>query len=271
MWGAVIGDMVGASFAGKLNNDSRFEVGEHFGSYTMNTLMMTALAEYLSFSPKPPKGRIAEKLAAREIAGMQKRYLSRNPEMADEMRSKWASRAGLSRTMAEGAFTPVLALPLAYVCDDVEDITARASLTCGYISDCAASREAASAAAVLIYSLGHGIDKTELNEICEPFCGFEPAVPYLDIQELLSEGGNARMLIQGASAALIKSYDFDSAIRFAAALGREPQTVCALAGAMAEAYYKEIPEELLQQAYSRIGILERDKIGKFMGSLPKGS
>ena len=264
MWGAIIGDMVGASFAGKLNNNYRFETAEHFGGYTVNTLLVTALEEYLSYAPTPPSGRIAVKLAEREIGGIQKKYLQRSAGLCDEPRKRWISSAGLRRTIAVGAFAPVLALPLAVVCDDVEQAAERAEQTCAYISDCAESREAARAGAVLLYSLMHGIDKTELNEICEPFCGFAPEVPYAEIQETLSEGGGVREYVQGAVAALVKSYDFDSAVRFAAALGREPQTVCALAGAMAEAYYKEIPPELAEKAMNGLEIHERTKVKNFM-------
>lgn len=264
MWGAIIGDMVGASFAGKLNHDSRFEPEEHLGGYTVNTLLITALEEYLTYDPTPPSGRIAVKLAEREIAGIQKRYLRRNAELCDAPRRRWLASAGVRRNISEGAFSPVLALPLALVCSDIEEVTQRAEQTCAYISDCAESREAAKAAAVIIYSLGHGIDKSELGEICEPFCGFQPQLPYEDIRETLSAGGGTRELIQGAVAALIKSYDFDSAVRFAAALGREPQTICALAGAMAEVCYREIPDGLAEKAMAKLGIYERGKVKIFM-------
>ncbi len=263
MWGAVIGDMVGSSFAGKLNSDCRFEVTEHFGGYTVNTLLIAALAEYLYYDPAPPEGKIARKLAGREIAGIQKKYLSRRRELCDEPRSKWASFAGVRRSIAPAMFSPVLALPLACVCGDVEEAVSRAELACAYISDCEESREAAKAAAVVLFSLRHGIGKEEINEICEPFCGFDLGVPYAEIQETLSEGGTPRDLIRGAVAALVKSYDFDSAIRFAAALGREPQTICALAGAMAEICYGEPPEELKNLAENQLDIFYKTIIGKF--------
>lgn len=264
MWGAFIGDMVGASFRDKLNNSCRFEVSEHFGEATENTLLITALEEYLSYDPEPPAGKIAGKLAAREIAGLQKKHLSRLPELADDPRSRWISRAGLSRCIAPAAFSPVLALPLAYVCDDVEELISHAELTCAYISDCGESREAAVAAAVILFSLLHGVDKSEINEVCEPFCGFPLDTDYREIQEQLAVSGQPRELIQGAVAALVKSYDFDSAVRFAAALGRETQTLCALAGAMAEACYGKPPEELTDCVLCKLDIITKTKAEKFL-------
>ena len=52
--------------------------------------------------------------------------------------------------------------------------------------------------------------------------------------------------------AFLNSNDFESAIRIAISLGGDSDTMGAITGAIAEAYYKEIPEYILKETYSRL-------------------
>ena len=46
--------------------------------------------------------------------------------------------------------------------------------------------------------------------------------------------------------------DFESAIRLAVSLGGDSDTLACITGGLAEAYYKEIPEEIAHQMWSRL-------------------
>ena len=46
--------------------------------------------------------------------------------------------------------------------------------------------------------------------------------------------------------------DFESAIRLAVSLGGDSDTLACITGGIAEAYYKEIPEEIVKEMWSRL-------------------
>ena len=46
--------------------------------------------------------------------------------------------------------------------------------------------------------------------------------------------------------------DFETAIRLAVSLGGDSDTLACITGGIAEAYYKEIPEEIVKEMWSRL-------------------
>lgn len=255
--------MVGSGFIGKLNTDYRFEISENLSEPTVVTSLVTAAAELVCCGFNPAGGKAARALAAREIAGRQKTCLARAPELADEPRKKWIASAGMRRCIIAADFAPLLALPFAYSCESIEQTMECAELACAYISNCIESVRAAKAGAAAVYSALHGIGKDELADICEPFCGIELTADYGEIQERLLIDGGAEEFVQGAFAAVRKAYDFDSAVRFAAALGRGAPEVCALAGAAAEAAGYGIDPSLKEKARERLGVITLRTVDKF--------
>lgn len=252
MWGALIGDMVGAGFVGKLNTDYRFELSESLHDPTAITALITAAEELTCYGFKPAEGKIASALAARELAGRQKTYLLRAPELADDPRKKWIASATMRRCIIPADFSPLLGVPFAYSCEDIEDAVGCAELACAYISNCTESVRAAKAGAAAVFAALHGVGKDEIAEVCEPFCGIDLTTGYEEMQERLLIDGGATDFVQGAFAAVRRAYDLDSAVRFAAALGRGAPSVCALAGAMAEAAGGGIDSRLVGKARERL-------------------
>jgi ADP-ribosylglycohydrolase len=66
-----------------------------------------------------------------------------------------------------------------------------------------------------------------------------------------------------ALVAFMESTDFESAIRNAVYIGGDTDTNAAIAGAIAEAYYKEIPRNIVDTAMEFLPIEFKDLISKF--------
>ena len=52
--------------------------------------------------------------------------------------------------------------------------------------------------------------------------------------------------------AFLDSTDFESAVRIAVSLGGDSDTLACITGAVAEAYYKSIPEVIVKEAIARL-------------------
>ena len=65
--------------------------------------------------------------------------------------------------------------------------------------------------------------------------------------------------------------DFETAIRLAVSLGGDSDTLACITGGLAEAYYKEIPEEIVKEMWSRLpddfSKILREMKGRFGGTL----
>ena len=71
--------------------------------------------------------------------------------------------------------------------------------------------------------------------------------------------------------AFLDSTDFESAIRLAVSLGGDSDTLACITGGIAEAYYQEIPEEIVKEMWSRLPETFREILremkGRFGGTL----
>lgn len=65
--------------------------------------------------------------------------------------------------------------------------------------------------------------------------------------------------------------DFETAVRLSVSLGGDSDTLACITGGIAEAYYKEIPEEIARQMWSRqpetFREILREMRGRFGGTL----
>ena len=65
--------------------------------------------------------------------------------------------------------------------------------------------------------------------------------------------------------------DFETAIRLSVSLGGDSDTLACITGGLAEAYYKEIPEEIVKEMWSRLPETFREILremrGRFGGTL----
>ena len=83
-----------------------------------------------------------------------------------------------------------------------------------------------------------------------------PVVPKEITCEEIRPGYSFQESCQGtvpeAIIAFLDSTDFESAVRLAVSLGGDSDTLACITGGIAEAYYKEIPEEIVKEMWSRL-------------------
>ncbi len=59
--------------------------------------------------------------------------------------------------------------------------------------------------------------------------------------------------------------DFETAIRLAVSLGGDSDTLACITGGIAEAYYQEIPEEIVKEMWSRLPETLREILREMRG------
>ena len=105
----------------------------------------------------------------------------------------------------------------------------------------------------------------------ETHCGYDLNRTCEEIRPGYTFQESCQGTVPEAIIAFLDSTDFETAIRIAVSLGSDSDTLACITGGIAEAYYKEIPEEIVQQMWQRLPETFREILremrGRFGGTL----
>ena len=132
--------------------------------------------------------------------------------------------------------------PVGWFFDTMEETMRFAKLSADITHNHPEGEKGAMCIAAAIFLARNGKSKDEIKEYIIREFGYSE----LDFSvEVLREKSNYSVTCQDtvhlAVAAFLESTDFESAIKLAISYGSDSDTIAAMAGSIAEAYYKEIP------------------------------
>ena len=103
--------------------------------------------------------------------------------------------------------------------------------------------------AMAVFKLRHGMQKNELKKFIEDKYNFNLTFSYDEYHENYQyRFPNAYETIRPAIVSFLQSTSFEDAIRNAVSFGGDTDTMTTITANLAEAYYKEIPDEILNKA-----------------------
>ncbi|MDE6368015.1 MAG: ADP-ribosylglycohydrolase family protein, partial [Muribaculaceae bacterium] len=105
----------------------------------------------------------------------------------------------------------------------------------------------AQAVASAIFLALHGCDKKVIKDYIETEFCYDLSRSYKDIQPLYSFEVSCQKSVPESIIAFLESYNYESAIRLAVAYGGDADTMAAISGGVAAAYYGEIPDFIISK------------------------
>lgn len=138
----------------------------------------------------------------------------------------------------------------------------------------------AQAVAVAIYMALRGALKYEIKQEIENRFHYHLSRNYSDIQRCYKFDASCQKSVPEAIICFLQSFDYESAVRRAIALGGDADTQASIAGAIAAAYYGEIPAyircfcmkrlpEEMRVVFSRFDLALEERHGAFNRSQPQ--
>ncbi|MDE6631360.1 MAG: ADP-ribosylglycohydrolase family protein [Muribaculaceae bacterium] len=127
----------------------------------------------------------------------------------------------------------------------------------------------AQATAVAIFYALRGMDKRGIKDVIEMGFGYDLSRDYHEIQRNYRFDVSCQGSVPEAIIAFLNSSDYESAIRHAVALGGDADTQAAIAGGIAAAFYKEIPQGIIAECEKRLPIDMLQTIDNFTRCLAK--
>ncbi len=244
MYGAVIGDIVGSTYELHNVKSETFELFPQGSSFTDDTVLTVAVAEKLL------NERLAVVDSKESYAMWFKQYYKRYPHAGfGQMFSKWALDDGISVQRSYGNGGAMRVTAIAYARESIEEIKKEVKSCCFYTHNHPEAIKGAQAVAVAVFMARKDCDKAEIKKYLEK--NFK--MKFMPLDELRPKyvfDSRTSYSVPPAIESFLESDSYESALRKAISIGGDSDTIACMAGGIAHAFYKEIPEDIFNRAMS---------------------
>ena len=248
MYGAILGDMIGAPYEFDRGNKSKeFPMFVKESQFTDDTVMTIAVAEALMDSV----GKSDEEVKAALVSSMQKwghkyRYAGYGGRFA-----VWLKKADPKPYGSYGNGSAMRASSVGWMFDSMEETRKYAKLSAVVTHDHPEGIKGAEATAAIIYMARNGSSKDEIKDYVIREFGYDLSRTCDEIRPKYHHVESCQETVPEAITAFLEGKDFEDVIRTAVSLGGDCDTLTCIAGGMAEAFYG-VPEEFKEECRKRL-------------------
>jgi ADP-ribosylglycohydrolase len=138
--------------------------------------------------------------------------------------------------------------PVGWAFDTIEETLAEAKRSAEFTHNHPKDIKGAQAIAAAVFLARNGESKDTIKKYIEDTFGYDLHRTLKDIQPQYACGKNCQGTVSEAVISFLESDDYTDAIQNAISLGGNSNTLACIAGGIAEAYYKQIPDKLIKRA-----------------------
>ena len=186
-------------------------------------------------------------------------YVRRYPKAGyGGMFRQWAMSANPLPYHSFGNGSAMRVSPVGWAFDTLEETLRHAAESAAVTHDHPEGIKGAQAVAACIFLARKGESKTYIQEYIEQHFGYDLHRTCNEIRPNYRFDVTCQGSVPESIIAFLESTDFESAIRLAVSLGGDADTMGAIAGSIAEAFYGGVPENIRQEC---VRLLPADMIG----------
>lgn len=251
MIGAIIGDIVGSRFEFNNHRNIDFELFHQESRFTDDTVCTMAVADWIVNVNEWEMNK------GPEFALMLQSWCKHYP-MGDygSMFRRWIENPVPYNSFGNGAAMRVS--PVADYFTSVDDLFPSIEMVTAVSHNHPEGIKGAKATAIAIWQARHGADKNEIRSVVEDKYGYSLNFSCNEIRETNHFNETCQVTVPQALICFLESTDFESAIRLAISIGGDSDTIAAITGSVAEAFYG-VPEWMRDEAMRRLP-LEMQKL-----------
>ncbi len=248
MYGAILGDMIGAPYEFDRGNKTKdFPLFGRYSQFTDDSVMTIAVAEALLDTRSREDGKILSALV-RSLRKWGKRY----PHAGYGVRfSRWLRSGDPEPYGSYGNGSAMRVSSAGWLFDTLEETRRTARLTARITHDHPEGIKGAEAVAAAIYLGRTGHSKDEIREYVVREFGYDLSRTCDQIRPDYHHVESCQQTVPEAVTAFLEGTDFEDVIRTAVSLGGDCDTLTCIAGSIAEAFYG-VPEALKTECRSRL-------------------
>jgi ADP-ribosylglycohydrolase len=176
---------------------------------------------------------------------------------------KWMLSDSLEPYKSWGNGCAMRTSPIGFFCTDISSVL-QISRKCSQAThDHSEGVKGAQAVSYGIYLARRGYSKTDIRHEITRWFGYNLIRRLDDIRPAYRFDISCQGTVPPAFIAFFESEDYESAVRNAVSLGGDADTLACIAGGLAEAFYKEIPQSIIEETRSRLPDEFLEVIDKF--------
>ena len=137
--------------------------------------------------------------------------------------------------------------PIGWFFDTIEDVLEQAKKSAEVSHNHPEGIKGAQAVAAAVYLARNGKSKNEIKEYISHNFSYDLDRTIDEIRPIYKFDVSCQGSVPEAIIAFLESSDFENAIRLAISIGGDSDTIACITGAIAEAYYKEIPNDIIEK------------------------
>ena len=251
MFGAIYGDVIGSYYEVHCTKNYDFEFNKE-SSFTDDSVLIAAVCKAILNNPSEIT-RWDVRNRSKEYAAQYRQYYSYHPHAGfGNMFAEWARKpnARNGHSYANGASMRVI--PIGYAYSTLEQTLLQAKASCIPTHNQREAIIGAQAVASAVFLARNNESKEGIKAFLEKTFKYDLSIPLAAIKENYVFDSKTSYSVPPAIIAFLESSDYESAVRSAVSLGGDADTQACIAGGIAEAFYKEIPEHIKQFCNLRI-------------------
>lgn len=258
MYGAILGDMIGAPYEFDMGDKTKdFPLFGRRSEFTDDSVMTIAVAEALMDA----KGQDDNAIKTALVKSMQK-WGRRYPNSGYGLRFiSWLGSDDPQPYNSYGNGSAMRVSAAGWLYDTLEETRRIALLTAEVTHNHPEGIKGAESTTSAIFLARNGADKAGIKEYITSEFGYDLSRTCDEIRPTYHHVESCQQTVPEAITAFLEGKDFEDVIRTAVSLGGDCDTLTCISGSIAEAYYG-VPDDLKKECVSRltddlIGVLER--------------
>ena len=261
MLGAIIGDTVGSVYEFHNIKTTDFPLFDPLSNYTDDSIMTMAVADWLLNDPQHGMGTLEASFLSFAkkypcpmggYGGGFHRWLFHPEQLAtyDEDGNHAIGKRHPYNSFGNGAAMRCSAN--GWMFDTLEETERVAGLSAAITHSHPEGIKGAQSTAAAIFMARNGKSKEEIKEYISTKYGYNLNRTCDEIRPVYDWDSSCQGTVPEAMVAFLDSTDFESAIRLAVSLGGDSDTLACITGGIAEAFYKDIPDDIALKIWGLI-------------------
>lgn len=248
MIGAVIGDTVGSVYEFDNTKDYNFQLLSKDSIYTDDSVLSFAVAKWLLEDKSLSPERLEEYLV-----DFGHKYPCPMGSYGGRF-SMWLFGSASERKPygSWGNGSAMRASACGWFFDTLEETERVAGISASITHNHPEGIKGAQATAAAIWMARNGKSKDEIKDYISMKYGYDLSRSYEYLNATYGWDSSCQGTVPEAIIAFLESSDFEDAMRKAVSMGGDSDTLACITGGIAEAYYKDIPEEIRSTVWSKL-------------------
>ena len=279
MFGAICGDILGSTFefdTVKYDDISQIKLFCDTDTFTDDTALTVAVAEWLVFDIEKnfaDDAALKRSLAERFVECSLDRFCGASLGFGGRY-WEWVNKAKLTGEYAPyhsfGNGSAMRVSPVGFAFDTMEETLRFAKLSADVTHDHPEGQKGAMCIAAAVFLARNGKTKEEIRDWLYRAFGYSDLL--LSVSQLRYKYDWSEICqdtVPQAVVAFLESTDFESAIRLALSYGSDSDTIGAMTGAIAEAFYGGVPQYIADFCNGKLPDDIRDSVKYFYSEVCK--